>query len=220
MNIKGVIFDLDGLVFDSEVHSRNCFEKACHQLGLEYDDEWFKSLIGVVRTDYIGKGVSRYGEEGFRNLEDTYREIFESGYYKGEVPLKPGAYELINMLNNASVPICLATSSSVFHVQISFENSPFGRVPFNKMVTSDDGTASKPDPEVFLLAAKKLGLPAENCLVLEDSLNGMRAAIAAGSISCMVPDLLPPDDFIRENATFIKKDLFEVIDILRSSAGL
>ncbi len=220
MNIKGVIFDLDGLIFDSEIHSLNSFEAACRQTGLPFEKETFYSLIGVVHADEVRILTELYGKQGYDTLMEAYHRIYKDGYGKKQVLLKPGALELISGLKKAGFPMCLATSSTMVHVHDSFDNSPFGSIPFTVMVTSDDGTASKPDPEVFLRAAAKLDLPPENCLILEDSHNGIRAAIAAGSISCMVPDLLPPDDFIREHATFIKKDLFEVIELLRPFVSL
>lgn len=215
MEIRAIIFDMDGVIFDSEIHSLNCFRKACEKTGLEFDETWFYSLIGQVHNDYVRRTTDKYGPAGFELLDSAYNEFFINGYLNGEVSLKAGAYELITYLKRHGFPVCLATSSDRIQVSRSFDNSLFKSNPFEHAVTGDAGAKSKPDPDVFLRAARELNVPIENCLVIEDSFNGIRAAINANSISCMVPDLLQPDEFIRKHATYIKKDLFEVMDLVK-----
>lgn len=215
MNIRGVIFDMDGVIFDSEAHSFRCFEKACEQTGHQFDEAWYMTTMGTVVSDTHRMGEEFYGKEDYWQIDAAFRRIFVDGYHNGEVPLKPGAYELISWLKDNHFPICLATSSRMNHVHDSFDNSIFGAIPFDLAVTGEDGALSKPDPDVFFKAAALLDLPPQDCLIIEDSLNGVKAAIAAGSISCMVPDLQQPDQFILDNVTMIKKDLFEVMEVLK-----
>ncbi len=220
MEIKAVIFDMDGVIFDSETHSLACIKKACELTGLEYDEAWVYSLLGVVHTDYVERCIKKYGQEGYQLFDDTYNELFINGYLNKEVKLKPGAYEIITFLKERGFPICLATSSRNVQVNRSFDNSVFGKNPFPYSITGDAGAKSKPDPDVFLKAANILHVPIENCLVIEDSYNGVKAAINAHSISCMVPDLLAPNEFIEQNVSFIKKDLFEVLDLVKPFVSL
>ena len=216
MKYKGVIFDMDGVIFDSERYSRDCYREACEKCGYQFDNAFFLTLMGATYQDCEARTEAWYGKEGARIIDEEYRTTYPQGFYEGKVPLKYYAYELINWLKDNNVPIALATSTNRAQATINFECSPFHGIPFDHMITGEIGAKSKPDPEVFLKAADALNLDIKDCVIIEDSLNGVKAAIASGGISIMVPDLIEPTEELRQQVDYIKKDLYEVYELLNS----
>ena len=132
---------------------------------------------------------------------------------KGRLPLKPGAREILAALKEAGIPLALASSTRLLTVRRELDEA--GLLPFfDAVIGGDSVTRSKPDPEIFLTAASRLGAAPEDCWVIEDSFNGIRAAYAGGLHPVMVPDLLPPDAEMEEKAELIVKDLFDAWDYL------
>lgn len=211
MEINGVIFDMDGLIFDSERWSNICYRQACEQLGYPYSAELFKKMMGAVMDDSLRLQMEFYQDRKVVDeIMTTYEGLFEKALEEGKVGLMKGAWELIHFLKDHDFPMCLATSTRMTGVQAEFSHSPFQKIPFEHMVTGEAGAKGKPDPDVFLKAAALIGQPIETCVVLEDSINGMHAAIAAHSISIMVPDQLAPTPDIRAQASYIMPDLTAV----------
>ncbi len=224
MEIKGVIFDKDGVLLDSEVFARSQMAKAFRHVGFELTDEFYNTLLGRTYPAVKARITAHLGsEEIYDRFRELFQRLFREGYQKGEVPLKPGSYELINYLNERKFPICLATSGSEESLHLGFDNSIFHGNPFEHFVTGEMVTHSKPHPEIFLKAAEMIGVPIEKCLVVEDSFSGVRAARASGAVSCMVPDLVQPDAELMPCIDILKRDLWEVRDLLvpfTSSADL
>ena len=130
---------------------------------------------------------------------------------KGEVPLKLGALELLEFLKKNNKQMILATSSD-FHLAEALTEGKDIKKYFSHLVTAEDVIHGKPDPEVFLISAKKAGASPEKTVVFEDSFNGIRAAHAAGTFPIMVPDKLKPTEEI-EKLVYKKFDnLMEVLD--------
>ncbi len=220
MDIKGVIFDLDGVIIDSEIYAAKCAHEIFDEEGVQWDYDYYKRVIGVNETDFLNVMSERFGSiERCKEMAVRFTAKLTDGFAKKEIPFKKGAVELISYLKQAGMPICLATSAGEAKIEKAFHSNGMA-VPFEHYVTGEMVTHSKPNPEIFLIGADKMGVDIKNCLIIEDSHNGMKAAIAAGAISCMVPDLLEPTDYIKENATFIKKDLFEVLDLVKQYANL
>lgn len=123
--------------------------------------------------------------------------------------LKPGVVELLDLLDELRLPRAIATSSS--HHTVEHHLGVHGlQQRFHAVVGAGDYTAGKPAPDPFLLAAERLGIAPAQCLALEDSYNGVRSAAAAGMMTIMVPDLLPPTDAIRDLCLHVATDLHEV----------
>lgn len=217
MEIKAVIFDMDGVITDSEYYAKKAMQERCRQMSLEFDEDFYNRLIGINYNYAYHLFQQKYGNDDvlIHSLFDGYLAILVNWLKEGRVPFKKGALELIDYLNEHHMPICLATSSNLEKIKATF-NSHNREVPFRYIVTGEDVVRSKPDPEIFLKAAMKMGVDIRKCMVIEDSLQGMQAAIAAGAIATMVPDMKQPTDEIRSHATFIKKDLFEVLETLKA----
>ena len=125
----------------------------------------------------------------------------------------PGLQELIAYLDQQKIPYAIASSSAPEDIRRMVEHAGF-KISYKVLTSSKEGIPSKPAPDIFLAAAKALGVPAEECLVLEDSPNGLRAARAAGCKAVVVPDItpIPPESVVprKSRKAFLKKSLFTV----------
>jgi len=190
-----VIFDMDGLMLDSERAILDALRAAATDHGADVDPDWWLCLIGhtedVCRArlgDKIG------GEAADALLEDghaRYVAIAEAG-----VPHRPGIVALLELLAAHGVPRAVATSTRSPLAQRKLAAAGL-LAHFDVVCTSSDVASAKPAPDVYLLAAERLGVAPSQCLVLEDSPTGVRAALAAGMTAIQVPDLLAPDDTVR-----------------------
>lgn len=176
----GVLFDWDGVVVDSSSHHLLSWQRLGGEIGKSITEEQFRESFGQVNRVIIPGvlGWSKDPEEIHRlgaRKEELYREIVRE---KGLEPLA-GARELVQALKAAGVPRVVGTSSEKENIRTALEVMGMTGL-FDGIVASEDVTHGKPDPEVFLKAAKVTGLPAEQCVVLEDSHHGLQAADAGG----------------------------------------
>ena len=208
-----VIFDMDGLLFDTEVHYRDATIAAAVECELEMTPALFLSLIGnswLVNQAILLKHYGpKFQLEAFSGARLRHLERL----LKGPAALKPGVVQLLDTLDELNLPRAIATSSSHERVERYLTGHNLaGR--FHAIVAHGQYATGKPSPEPFLLAADQLGVEPGRCLALEDSYNGVRAAFAAGAMTIMVPDLLEPTDEMRRLCTVIARDLSEVRDLL------
>ena len=210
---RGVVFDMDGLLFDTEAMVRDAMAAAGSRLGFEVPDTLFLSLIGLAGDASRTKLVDHYGPafdvDGFWLAVDRdFNRLLEGRRF-----LKPGVVELLDWLDDRNIPRAIATSSHHKHVQRNLAiHELSGR--FHTVVAHGDCDRGKPNPEPFLLAANRLAIEPAHCLALEDSFNGVRAASAAGMMTIMVPDLLQPTADIRECCIAVARDLHHVREML------
>ena len=181
-----VIFDVDGVLTDSYVPHYKSWERMFGEIGVEFTDEQFRKTFGRTNRDifaqlYPGEAMTaeRAKELGDRK-EHFYREIINENF----MPL-PGATELIDALHAAGFKLAVGSSGPPENVQLTLKK--LGRADrFDAMVTGADVTHGKPNPEVFLKAAERLGIPPAQCAVIEDAPQGIEAANAAGMTSIAV----------------------------------
>jgi HAD superfamily hydrolase (TIGR01509 family) len=215
-----VVFDMDGLLFDTERLYEQAAIAAAAELGYELDSAFHRTTVGSPWTVIRGLLLDRYGASfAAEELRDTARRIFGE-LVERERLLKPGVLELLDLLDRLGLPRAIATTSSRPTVQRHLEaHDLVGR--FHHIVAHGDYARHKPAPDPFLKAAEQLGVAPELCLALEDSHNGVRAASAAGMMTVMVPDLVPPTDEIEGLCTCVVSDLHDVrrlVSALGSSA--
>tara|TARA_R110000868_G_scaffold129632_7_gene338695 strand:- start:730 stop:1392 length:663 start_codon:yes stop_codon:yes gene_type:complete len=211
--VSAVIFDMDGLLLDTERIYRMVLQKACAAHDYEMTDALFHSLIGVPGP--AGFDIVRAHFGGAFPMDAYKKSIagFAEELFADGVPLKAGAAELLRGLNAHGVPIALATSSGRLVAERHLTHAGV-RDHFEIIFTGDDVTNGKPNPEIFLKAANALAFPPARCVVLEDSHNGIRAAHAAGAMPVMVPDIVAPSDEIRAKCVMILADLHEAHRLL------
>lgn len=208
---KAVIFDLDGLLADSEIPT---FE-ICRKMLLEYGKditlaEYMHTYCGRVGVKNMEHIVSHYElpitvQEGLCYISEAEKE-----YFAKEIPLKPGAKKLLRFLKENGIKAVLATSSVKSRADTILEQNGISDYFFSAVYGSDVKNG-KPDPEIFLTAAKKANAKPEDCLVLEDSEAGISAAHAADIDVICIPDLKVPDEKYRKLAVATLKSLDEVI---------
>lgn len=213
-----VIFDMDGLLFDTETLYQEAFLLAAAEGGYAGAAEVSQRTIGLPRHRsrevLIGHFGAAFPAEEFE--ADWVRYFWVIA--EARLALKPGAVALLDTLDALRLPRAIATSSSHHTVQRHLAaHNLTGR--FHAVVGHGDYAAGKPAPDPFLTAAARLGVPPARCLALEDSHNGVRSAAAAGMMTVMVPDLLAPTDEIAALCIQVARDLHEVRELVLAAAA-
>ena len=194
--IRGVLFDMDGVLLDTERMGQMYFIRLCHELGYPgMDIPKFNRLLGVTRAENIRQLKEMLGDDfPGEYAMDTYREMLLSEGRAGRIPMKKGVEECITGLKARGIRIGLATSTPREVVEMYFEHLPVLASAFDGMVCGTEAARSKPAPDIYLEAARRVGVPIEECLGIEDSRAGLRSITDAGAGSVFVPDLLGYDD--------------------------
>ena len=214
--MKAFIFDMDGVIFDSERLYIDCCIEVAEKLGMDHIVETCHRCIGV--TTEVTEAILL---ETYRDIDlvDRFREqsvaLVRSKIDSGLLEIKPGVRELLDFLCAKGCRIAIASSTRTDIVEKELADA--GLIGyFSAVVGGDRAQRSKPNPDIFLKAAELLGEKPENCVVIEDSFNGIRAAKAAGMTAIMVPDQLVPDEEISKLADFVLPSLVVVKDRLES----
>ena len=204
--IRAAIFDMDGTIYDTERVYRLAW------LAAGVPEELYRTFIGTPRA-HIKKALE---ENGF-DPEKIYvrKDEYTAKALEKEIPLKPGAVECLSWLRANGIKTAIATSSSIEVAQKYLVRTGLAE-KFDVVVSGNQVPNGKPAPDVFLLAAEQLGAAVQECVVLEDSYNGVRAGYHAGMLTVMIPDLIPADDEMREKADYVVASLGEVPGLLAS----
>jgi HAD superfamily hydrolase (TIGR01509 family) len=208
-----VIFDMDGLLFDSERLYAQAILTAAAEVGCPMSHDIFLQLVGRSHEVNHAFLLGHYGPDyPLQTLIATWGRHFRELAAAG-LPLKPGAIELLDLLDDLGLPRAIATSSTHATVQANLlVHSLTGR--FHGVVARGDYANGKPAPDPFLKAAERLCVAPALCLALEDSHNGVRSASAAGMMAVMVPDPIPATDEIQGLCTHVVVDLHDVCRML------
>mgnify|MGYP002627170743 CR=1 FL=1 len=206
---SAVIFDMDGVIFDTEHVALGLWKQVAEELRLSGMETVYPSCIGT--TSVLSREIllNAYGPDfAYEAFPRRVRQLYEETYTREGLPVKPGVHELLSALSSSGVALALASSTRTETVRRELRDAGFLDF-FDVVLGGDTITCSKPHPEIFLRAAELLNAPPADCFVIEDSFNGIRAAAAAGMHPLMVPDMLQPTEEILSLAERIFSSLNE-----------
>ena len=213
--VQAVIFDMDGVIFDSERLVIECWQVIADKYEIPDIVEICMRVQGNNRVETAKRFREKYGNDfPYEIYKNEVTALFRERYGNGKLPLKPGVVEVLTELKRKRVPLALASSTRMDIVKLELEEAhllPY----FDAVLGGDMAPRSKPEPDIFLAAATALGVVPENCYVLEDSYNGIRAAHRAGMHPVMIPDMQQPTEEIRGLAEVILDNLMEALEYLR-----
>lgn len=207
--IKAVIFDMDGTLIDSERIAIIAWNRSAKRFGFEIPLEMLHGFIGMTRDACMGTLTEHVGSERIANEMFEDHKVIEDELYSTMLDLKPGAREVVENLHARGLKLAVATSTRTIQAHEKFDR--FGLTPYFDVFTcGDELNRSKPEPDIFLLAASRLGVDPASCVVVEDSFNGVRAGHAAGMHTIMVPDINNPTKEIAKLAEAVVPALSDV----------
>lgn len=211
---SAIIFDMDGLVLDTETTYCIAWQKAAAELGLEFTSTFCLSMSGLHAQDVEKKLKDKCGV-GFDLMQFF---SLSGGYWRDYVsqfgiPVKKGFFSLVEVLKLKKIPFCLATNSHKKNALECLELAGLNNI-FSIIVSRDDVKQGKPAADIFLYAAKELTHQISQCLVVEDSSTGIQAAINAKAPSIFIPSVFPYQQATKEQANYLLNDLDELAQII------
>ena len=215
--LKAVIFDMDGLMINSEIVTFDCYKKVMGEMGLEIPLEFYVTLLGKPVTHAHERFHTVYGEDF--PVEDVIKKVhlmLAETFQTQGVPLKPGLIELLTYLKENNYKTIVATSSNRARVDKILAGAKIAQY-FDDSICGDEVTKGKPNPEIFLKACEKLGVEPSEALVLEDSEAGIQAAYSGNIKVICVLDMKYPDEQYKVMTTKIVDTLHEVIDYVKEA---
>jgi beta-phosphoglucomutase len=178
--IKGVLFDMDGVLVDSETFICKAAIMMFRELGLKVQPEDFQPFVGMGENRYLGGVAEHYGiNVDIEKVKARTYEIYKK-IVRGKLSPLPGAHEFISKCRNKGLRLALATSADTIKMEVNLKEIGLSRNSFHSVITGLDVNKKKPFPDIYLRAAENLGLKPADCLVVEDALSGIESGKAAG----------------------------------------
>ena len=213
---KGSIFDMDGLLFDTERLYRDSWVEMAVKFGQTPDPAFPRAICGtsgehsleVIHAHYPTVDAAEFHACGIARVQ----EMLENG-----VPEKPGIREILSYFREHGVKTAVASSSGRAMIESNLRRAQVIGY-FDVIVSGDQIRHGKPEPDIFLEAARRLGCAPEDCYVLEDGINGVRAGLAAGCATIMIPDLTEPTEELRAACAGVYPSLLAALDAIRREA--
>lgn len=215
MEIKAVLFDMDGLMIDTESLSTEAFINSAKAQGYNMTKEETLKVLGFTKANIYQFWIDYFqgtNVDGKKLVDDHY-EYIENVLYTVGPEKMPYVEELLKYLRENNYKIAVASSSDTADIKNNLEKTKLEKY-IDEIASGAEVENGKPAPDVFLLAAKRLGVDAKDCLILEDSKAGIKAGKASGAMVFMVPDMFTVDKECEDTADRILTNLGEVIEIL------
>ncbi len=208
--IQAVLFDMDGVIFDSEIKVIECWKDIAEKYGFADIETPCYEALGTTREKTKEIMLEHYGADfPYDEYKNEMSALFHERYGEGRLPKKKGVEELLQFLHMHNLKVALASSTR--REVVTQELRDGGLIDyFDAVICGDMVARSKPEPDIFLKACEVLGVAPEHAVGIEDSFNGVHALAAAGITAVMVPDLKQPTEEIRALATVVLPDLTAV----------
>ena len=209
---QGAIFDMDGLLFDTERMYRDSWKQSAQQFGLVHNPDFPRTVCGssgahmreIILQYYPQVDAKAFADDCILRVE---REL------ETHVPEKTGVRDILQYFKQHGVRVAVASSSKRATVLHNLKQADI-LFYFDAVVSGDQVTHGKPAPDIFLLAAQQIGCEPENCYVFEDGTNGIRAGAAAGCTTIMIPDLTPPNAQLEQLCAGIYPSLSDAMNAI------
>lgn len=209
---QGAIFDMDGLLFDTEQMYRDSWKQSAQQFGLVHNPDFPRAVCGssgahmreIILQYYPQVDAKAFADDCILRVE---REL------ETHVPEKSGVRDILQYFKQHGVRVAVASSSKRATVLHNLKQADIFSY-FDAIVSGDQVTHGKPAPDIFLLAAQQIGCEPENCYVFEDGTNGIRAGAAAGCTTIMIPDLTPPNAQLEQLCAGIYPSLSDAMNAI------
>ena len=214
--IKAIIFDMDGLMIDSERVTFECYQERLKDMNFTMDEEYYKTLLGKPIKGIYQRFYDVYGNDfPIENVIQDVHQLMAERFETEGVPVKKGLVELLHYLKDNNYKTIVATSSNRDRVDKILAQAKITEF-FDDSICGDEVTKGKPNPEVFLKSCQKLGVNVDEAIVLEDSEAGIQASYDANIKVICIPDMKYPEKQYEEKTFKILKDLTEVTAYLKS----
>ena len=214
--IKAIIFDMDGLMIDSERVTFECYQEILKGMNLTMDEEFYKTLLGKPLKGIYQRFYDVYGNDfPIENVIQDVHQLMAERFETEGVPIKTGLKSLLEYLKENNYKTIVATSSNRDRVDTILSQAQITDY-FDDSICGDEVTKGKPNPEVFLKSCQKLGVNVDEAIVLEDSEAGIQASYDAGIKVICIPDMKYPEKQYEEKTFKILKDLNDVTEYLKS----
>jgi HAD superfamily hydrolase (TIGR01509 family) len=213
--IEAVVFDMDGIIFDTEKLSDKAWERASEEFDCAEIMNYRAEFMGLNRSQTKKLLTEKFGSKvPFEKFFEFTWNWMQQSIQSNGLPVKPGLYELLGYLKKNGYKIAAATSTSRRYVMDYFERAEITAF-FDGIVCGDMVEKSKPDPDIYLKAAALLQVEPQKCMALEDSPNGLLSANRAGMKTVMVPDMIEPTVELQKLLFACVPSLKEVIPLLQ-----
>lgn len=206
MKYTAAIFDMDGLLIDSERPALAAFQATCNHFGMGDNFALYARILGTNQTttrQILSKSLAAHIDQ------EEFLGVFENRYHdsiKDGVPLMKGVINLLDFLDSSRIPVAVATSTDTDRAVAKLEKTGILH-RFVTLTGGDQVTRGKPAPDIYLKAAKSLNIDSPQCIALEDSPNGIKSAVSAGMHAIQIPQLVQPDEELLSLGHQVFKDL-------------
>lgn len=210
MKYKGAIFDMDGLIFDTERIYQQTWQELATERDIRLEDGFLEAVSGTNGL-YMRQVIEKFYHvpDGSPIVAECMERIRKK--LSVYVPVKEGVYEILAFFRTKGIRIAVASSSSMEQIEENLQKARI-REYFDALVSGAGVEHGKPAPDIFLCAAERIGCVPNECLVFEDSENGIRAGYAASCITVMVPDLIEPSPEILPYCSKIYPNLMQAME--------
>lgn len=217
MKFTGAIFDMDGVLFDTEQVYQQTWHEIAAERGIELAAEFLQAITGTSGA-HMHHVLEHYYhvQDGAALAKECMGRVRRK--LSVHVPMKPGVCEILEFFREKHMPAAVASSSLPQQIEANLKKTGIDGY-FSAIVSGTEVERGKPEPDIFLRAAKRIGCRPQECFVIEDSENGIRAGFAAGCAAIMVPDLMAPSQEIRKYCTRVCKDLAQAQEEIAKMIG-